>query len=65
MQRDMKTSGRAMGWLFYGKHYGSYVTGLYLFTKVRTIRAQGPACPAHLGSFLFDVSTKVYNKSSF
>ena len=36
MQRDMKTSGRAMGWLFYGKHYGSYVTGLYLFTKVQS-----------------------------
>ncbi len=33
IQRDLEKSGRFCGFLFYGKHYGSYVTGLYLFVK--------------------------------
>lgn len=34
LQRDLKPAGRMFGFLFYGKHYGNYVSGLYLFIKV-------------------------------
>lgn len=32
-QRKLSSSSRFLGMLLYGKHYGSYVTGLYLFVK--------------------------------
>ncbi|KAL1233601.1 Innexin unc-9 [Trichinella spiralis] len=33
LQRELSTSGKLFGFLIYGKHYGIYVTGLYLFIK--------------------------------
>lgn len=33
-QRKLSSSSRFLGMLLYGKHYGSYVTGLYLFVKL-------------------------------
>ena len=37
VQRTLGAKGRFCGALFYGRHYGSYVTGLYLFIKVHTV----------------------------
>ncbi len=34
MQLELKPAGRFCGCLFYGSHYGNYVTGVYLFTKI-------------------------------
>ncbi|VDP26853.1 unnamed protein product [Soboliphyme baturini] len=33
LQRELSPSGRLFGFLVYGKHFGIYVTGLYLFIK--------------------------------
>ncbi|KRZ12117.1 Innexin unc-9 [Trichinella zimbabwensis] len=33
LQRELSTSGKLFGFLIYGKHYGIYVTGLYLLIK--------------------------------
>jgi hypothetical protein len=33
-QRKLGSRSRFLGLLFYGKHYGSYITGLYLVVKL-------------------------------
>ncbi|KHJ42036.1 innexin-3 domain protein [Trichuris suis] len=33
LQRELRTTGKLCGFLVYGKHYGAYVTSLYLFIK--------------------------------
>lgn len=34
LQKDMKGGARLCGFLMYGKRYGSYITGLYVVTKL-------------------------------